>query len=367
MSMSTKKYSVDVERLFIGSEPEWGNKNELSVPRALSWYANQQDAKDSKKYTIDFAKSNKFDKTVINALSEADESLFKNLGFVCRMTQRGAELNKSDWILERINEIVQFDINVIKVSQFSGQTKVEKTVQEKLYDVCSLYISEIEDYIDLFIKTKLPIDFNPYDWMLGKSVKSPHAKQIKEHFIPLIDELNLVQAKKDEDLVEGYSNFTKKQLNQFIELVNLVINDCDKIIGNSKVTRKTRKKKVVSDDKKIAKVQYKKEDVEHKLVSISPIDIIGAKELWVYNTKYKQLGLYKSEDDSGFGIKGTTIIGFDSTSSIQKKLRKPLEILDQFKKAKKVELRKFLSTISTKESSLNGRLNSEIILLKVSK
>jgi hypothetical protein len=118
-------------------------------------------------------------------------------------------------------------------------------------------------------------------------------------------------------------------------------------------------------DKKVAKVQYKKEDNEYKLASIAPTEIIGAMELWVFNTKYKKLGHYKAIDDSGFGIKGTTLLGYDETFSIQKTLRKPLEILTDFKKAKKPELKKFMANIKCKEAPLNGRINSDTILLKV--
>ena len=71
-------------------------------------------------------------------------------------------------------------------------------------------------------------------------------------------------------------------------------------------------------------------------------------------------------DGSGLSVKGTTIQGFDETLSIQKTLRKPPEQLKEFKDAGKVKLRKFIEEIPTTDTKLNGRINPETILLKVS-
>ena len=106
----------------------------------------------------------------------------------------------------------------------------------------------------------------------------------------------------------------------------------------------------------------------YKLVSIDPQNIIGAQELWVFNVKTRKIGKYIATN--GFsvgqlGIKGTTITGFDDVKSIQKTLRKPEESLKEFASAGKVVLRKFLDNLTTTGIKLNGRINNDVILLKV--
>jgi hypothetical protein len=64
-------------------------------------------------------------------------------------------------------------------------------------------------------------------------------------------------------------------------------------------------------------------------------------------------------------VKGTSIINFNENSSIQKTLRKPEEKLKEFKAAGKVQLRKFLDDINATDTKLTGRINEEVILLKV--
>ena len=121
-------------------------------------------------------------------------------------------------------------------------------------------------------------------------------------------------------------------------------------------------------------MKYLKVDDKYKLASVSPTDVVGASELWVFNTKTRKLGKYVAKNidpkgmgraGSGLSVKGTTIIGFDEKLSVQKTLRKPDEQLKEFKSAGKVKLRTLLEDIKTTDTKLNGRSNLETVLLKV--
>ena len=59
------------------------------------------------------------------------------------------------------------------------------------------------------------------------------------------------------------------------------------------------------------------------------------------------------------------VIDFNKNSSVQKTVRKPDITLKEFENAGKVALRTFLQDLTTTDSKLNGRINNDIILLKV--
>jgi hypothetical protein len=362
------KKIVNVESYFIGDEPVWGDpKKEMHLIGALNWYSNQLSAKESKKFTLDFVKTNKYPKDIVEKLSSAQDWTFANLGFVCRMIQRGAKIDKVDWINKKIEQIITFIPSDSNISSASNTvTKPEKSIQDRVFDQATVYINEIEGHIDSYIKERTST-FKCYDYLKGNDIKPLYISHIKEHYMPLIKEITGAIKKEDDQLVESYSHWSKKELNAYLNFVTGVITDCDNYGSNTKTVRKTKKKKAVPLEKKVSSVKYKKEDSEFKVASVDPVTIIAAKQLWVFNSKYKTLGVYNSIDDSGFSIKGTTIEGFDSKTSIQKTLRKPLEILPIITKGKKSDLKKIMSTISTKEQTLTGRLNEEIILLKVIK
>ena len=151
MKTQTRKVVV-AESVFVGDEPEWGTKKELPLTRALSWYSNQKDWKDSKKYTLDYAKNKKFSKDIIQKLESSHEDFYKNLGFVCRMIQKGAPLQKEDWINQRINEIIN-DSNKTKNTE-EEETPKTKTIQDKIFDQATQFINDIEGAVDDFIKNK---------------------------------------------------------------------------------------------------------------------------------------------------------------------------------------------------------------------
>ena len=116
-------------------------------------------------------------------------------------------------------------------------------------------------------------------------------------------------------------------------------------------------------------------DDKYKLASVNPVDVVGANELWTFNVKTRKLGKYVATNidptgmgrgTSGLQVKGTTITGFNEELSIQKTLRKPDEQLKAFKAAGKVALRTFLDNISAVDTRMNGRINADTVLLKVS-
>jgi hypothetical protein len=137
------------------------------------------------------------------------------------------------------------------------------------------------------------------------------------------------------------------------------------LMQEAKVNRAPRKTKAKPVEKIIGKMKFLKQDDKLKLVSINPADIIGAKELWVFNIKTRKIGKYVAAEYLELSVKGTSITGFDENGSVQKTLRKPEEQLKEFKAAGKVQLRKFLEDIKAVDIKLNGRINEDTILLKV--
>ena len=141
--------------------------------------------------------------------------------------------------------------------------------------------------------------------------------------------------------------------------------DLDKIQSATKANRKVRKPKIKSADKQVARVQYKKEDNNFKLVSINPILLIGSKRLYAFNTKYKLLIEYCTQSANGFEISGSTIKNFDQVNSRQVTLRKPDEFIPIAQKKTINQIDTEWKKLTTKTSIPNGRINKDTILLRV--
>lgn len=242
------------------------------------------------------------------------------------------------------------------------------SIQERLRDVAYAMTEEIENQIELFIQD--PDAFNPKEFKVlnllkGKQAKAAHARIIRDFYNRQYDEYLEVAEGKCDQLKEAYAFLSKANLKKITGFYHDIISACEMLMQEAKVNKKPRARKAVPAEKIVGKLKYMKSEQTLKLVSINPVDVIGAKELWIYNTKTRKLGKYVASDFSELGVKGTTITGFDVNKSVQKTLRKPEEQLKAFKDAGKVALRKFLEDIKAVDIKLNGRINEETILLKV--
>lgn len=352
--------SIDIKAILSNNkEPKFlGELSQTQLTQALSWYAQNRDNKDATKYAVEYFKK----KLKIQA-PDAIKSQVSTFGFICRIVSLGGVLNDSNakWFNETI-ETLQKQVPVVKQA-----TAAVVSIQDHIRKKASECIGELEGQIDDLIISEFKENVSPYAMMTSMEVKGAHTKFIIEHFKTRRVEYDTVLTTADADLKEAYSNFTKVQLKKLIAYCDQVIVDGMKLAGEAIKTRKPRKRKTKSADQLIAKLNYAKDFAELKLTSVDPKTIIGASSLWVYNTKTRKLGVYHALDASGLNIKGSTIQNFAESKSVSKTLRKPGVTLPEVLKAGKVALRNVLNDIRAAESTLTGRINTDTILLRVTK
>lgn len=295
----------------------------------------------------------------------------------------------------RIERAIEAGTGVVEEKKQEEKAKKNvyvPTIQERIRDQAHLQSEAIDDWLEGWITD--PKSFDPKGFDFKKhfqkmGVTQAHARKIKgfyENELADFDELDRMptagQLKKmsehEQDmwaqLKEGYGHFKKAEVKKLRDAVGELVSALNFVIDTAKATRAPRKAKPKSATKLVEKLKFLKVDEKFKLASVTPEQIVGASELWVFNTKTRKLGKYVAKnpdptgmgrDGSGLQVKGTTILGYDEEQSIQKTLRKPTDQLKQFKDSGKVKLRKFLEDIKTTDTKLNGRCNPETVLLKV--
>ena len=112
-------------------------------------------------------------------------------------------------------------------------------------------------------------------------------------------------------------------------------------------------------------LKFQKEDSTYKIASVNPEKILGAQELWCFNTKNKVVSVFRALDRGGLNVKGASITGYDESSSCSKGTgRKPEVVLDKIQKSGKIILRKLMDELKT-DKPLQVRMNENTVLLKV--
>ena len=387
--MATKAQHLATARASKGRDfsPKWdghevwdSNQFLRHFHTAMNWYRLESGGKELKPKVINWMSINGYTKDQIAEFKKTkDNRCGPTVGAIAACLLKGMPPVRADfnegrstavWLANAVSKIVSDgkddidDSAVVEVKPTGPVISIQDRVRESSYKMTE----EIETAIESFQLNPEAFDpkaFKVLNTLKAKQAKAAHARIIREFYTRDLQELQEVATTKDEQLKEAYSHLSKVQLRKITAFYQEIVSACEMLAQEAKINRKPKAKKAVPAEKIIAKLKYKKADEPLKLVSINPADILGAKELWTYNTKSRKLGKYIASEFADLGVKGTSIINFDEHKSVQKTLRKPIDQLKEFKAAGKVALRKFLDDINAVDTKMNGRINEEIMLLKV--
>ena len=373
---------------YTGNEPIWDYDRALTfsneefdhhLRQSFRYYNYYYSTKDLKKYVVAWLRQHegeqgvhKLDKTTIDRYQRSADCLTPfTVCALIKAHERGMPLRDRhvEYILDAVKRVLTLKAD--NDEDFEATPEVKKpevyipTIQDRMNEVAKkhiLYFEMLEDAL----YTGETIDPKAYEYLTKNNVPQVLIGKISAVFEPRCAEVREARTTKDEDLKDAYSYMKAADYKRYDAFYDKLFADLTAYNQTKKATKKAAVRKPPQKEKLVRGLKYLKQDAGMKLVSINPVDIVGAEQLWVYNVKNRKLGKYVAEDQGGvLGVKGTSITGFSETKSTQKTLRKPEEQIKAFLASNKVELRKFLENIKTTEIALNGRINADTILLKI--
>ena len=355
----TKSEQYIVNKKYLGDEPllkDGYSNSEYS--NALTWYNYMCTNSEAKEYIQDYLKSKGRTIELKHFNRVPDNTIPTTAAWIARIMIRGTKLQPESvhFFETKLAECIKKVINVVEVREEKAPVI---SVHQRMRERGSEIVGEIESMID---KGEV---FSLYDWLKANEIPAAYSQTIIAHYAPWLAELLEASEGEDEQLKEAYHYLTKKQLKERIMFFHKLIEDAERYGSVTKKTRAPRKPRTVSNEKLLKNFKYQKEDKNFKIASINPEKIIGAQELWTFNTKYKTLTVLRALDRGGLKVKGTSIINYDEKISVTKRTgRKPEEIVDKVLKGGKIILRKLMDDLKG-DAALTYRINENTILLKV--
>ena len=378
-----RKTQEDVDAQHIGYEPEWEDAGvqetdvHSKMAHALNYYAYTGTPKLAKQYLIDYASQIlTLEKPEISKLKAVpDREFLPTKCWVARMITLGAGLEQR--YIEHVNEYIK-DLLVIgsaKKETKDLKAKVKQaapSIYNRVKEQSGEIAAEFEVLKDYYFEKNTAFVMGMQqrsclDIMRETDANQAHVRIIKRDTEAELFEINSAIKKTDEDLVEGYSCYSKKQLDGYANFLQDIIDACDMIIGESRQKRQPRKKKPVSAEKKAAKMKFADKDVTVNVVSERPVNIVGSVITFVYNKKTRKLGAYIADDNSGLDVKGQKILNYNQINSVAKTLRKPKEQLKNVLISRAKALKFFENEVKTTAIKLNGAMNQHWIIVKTYK
>jgi hypothetical protein len=394
--------------VFEGCERWGGEKYHRYVQKFEYMYYNQSDHKDLLPSVFQWMKEKgDYTKEDISAAKKA-KHLPPYLAIKCRLMMLGmpdfhekqavfwkelpgtvGELAPvTDWVRKKIDEAIvegRAKKEEVAVEEKAKKNVYKPTIREVMFDSSVDKCQELDEWVDNFMRTedvKSVKQFDPTKLLRKVEAKANHARIIRKFYegefseyaallnMPKASQLKkMTEAERDdwEQLKEGYANYSTAYIKAAHEVFKKILDACDIIIAEQKVARKPRKVKEKTVDQQVAKLKFKASDSNYGIASVPPGKLIGAVVAVVFNCKNRKLGVYISNDSDGFKVKGTSLLDYNEKTSVQKTIRKPLEVLPEYKKTTKAKTLKQFGYLKTTETKLNGRFNDETIILAVFK
>lgn len=347
----TRSAVKSIDDKYYGPEPI--DITKVGYTNALNWYNYMHEQEQAREWVLEYLKKN-MTKSDLAAVRRLPKYMVPTtVGWIARMLMNGNKIEKLDYFNTRLSELIAAgqhikEDNVVKIDR--PTVSIQERAQAKIHNL----ITDCEEAIDN------NSDLNIYEWLKGKEATVQAANAIRDYYAKWVD---------DFEADEFDTRAEKKRRAEQKKYWESFVADCDRYCGNKKATkvRKPREKKVKSAVDQVSKMKYQKEFPQLKIVSVNPAEVVGCKQLWTYNTKYKKLTRYDASGPNGIQVKGTTLIGYDVETSLTKSLRKPDITIQQLLGAGKVALRTILDELKTNETKPNGRINTDTVLLRVIK
>lgn len=352
-SIDDKNYGSEPVVITYGAHTEYRD--------ALNWYNYMHDQDQAREWLLEYMKGNGYKRDEIAAVRRCPKhKIITTIGWQARMMMNGNVLMDASkqFFDDHVNRLLALGAQTHEESTTATIEKPVVDIQARVRARADTLITMVEEELDNVMDGGT---FDIYAFLQKHEVTPQIAGYIRDYYLPMKEEAEL----DDEQVKEAYG----KKLKFWRTFYCTLITDCDRFINNKKAVkiRKPREKKVKSAVDLVKNLKYQKEEPSLKIVSVHPTEIVGCSQLWVYNTKYKKLTQYISMSPNGIQVKGTTLIGWDTESSVSKSLRKPETTTAELLKAGKVTLRSFMSDLKTTASAPNGRINEQTILLRVVK
>lgn len=291
---------------------------------------------------------------------------------LARMEDLGARVEADEFIVKKVEESVAMlgrerSLGATVSEDDDGNEKTEEDEEEEQSRQAVLFkeriknrIGEVAGHVEDRLIDGLYVSFDVYEFLKANNYPTALAFRLETKLSALAEDYEYAITTG-----EGFEGTPKKVLKDKLSFIGRAVEDLRRYSSNEKKLKQPRKPKPVSVEKKLRDFHYMKESKELKVASVNPTEILGAKELWFYDTRGNTITVLRSE--KGMDVHRTTITDYDVANSITKKAgRRPDKWIDRARTDGKVALRRLMED-NKKEAltQVRDRINDNTLLLRV--
>jgi hypothetical protein len=356
------------ETKYLGDEPIWTDDqtNESSLVYAYNWYRAALEPKVARLVLVDYMQYTKqYSQDDIDVLDYVEDWRFEatNLPALGRMIMRGLKPT------ERQQERLDTEIPLLLVRGQERRDATRESARRLKVKVAPPVPKDPAG--DAMAMIEIALDAGTAVDATGiLKLHQPRPADLKsdtERMMRLVEEVQHALDRTDDQCVEAYRSYTKKQLRDTLARYAGVLQAINLYCSANIKPPKVRKARPKTPEKLVAKLRYLDRFDELGLVSIDPKDIIGATEVLLYHPARRYVYRYVAPLGSKLSVRRSVIDGYDPKLSFRKKLRLPEDVLKRLMSGGIKSVAKTFDSIKTKPAEVNGVVNSQILILRAGK
>lgn len=353
----SKRQIQEINKQGFGDEPDPCPLDMIGLIRVINWYSALRERDDAKQYLTDYCRVHFPGKVdLIDRLPES--SLDCTMCWLARITQRGSTFD--DVYLKKLHGyILGLDEPVKLISNQATSEEISSPRDGKFEQLLML----VEGAIDNFDTT-----FSCYDMLVSAATAHRIAGRIADYYQPQLEEITLAVEKKDQQCMEAYSHLKYSELRKLQQMVGSIVEDARRFKDNLIKARKPKKNSTAKAKDVFRHFKFQEKDDSLKISSINPSSILGAKELYVYNTARKTLTLFKAKE-GGLKISRSSIDNYSTEESLCKRVsgRNLPNVIKHIETSNARARVKALQAINSDPAPVSDRISTNVVLLRALK
>ena len=284
---------------YTGSEPRWDQQPQpesriSELTEAFSWYNYHYGRKEARDIIVAYLEHQGRKADVRSFRKVADNDVNLTAAWLCRMSMAGLALNEQEQaqLQIRIDTMLSTAVDkVAAVAEEPATAAAKPNIQERLREKMIECAGEIEGMFDDFLLggARLTAEHKPMNLLRGKNVAPNLVAEISALWQVRLREIVQVLGGQDDQLVEGWSNYSKVQLRAIERFCEAVINDCSAYVQIKKVEVKPRKAKKISPEQRARKFRCAAEVPELGVKGLPATSLVDCSEAWLYDAKKRKL------------------------------------------------------------------------------
>lgn len=352
---------------YLGDEPVWSDTlpDSSMIIHAYNWYRAALEPKVARLILQDYMRHIGFPENAIGYIDYVEDWKFEasNLPALARMVHRGLKPNA------RQQERLDFEIPLLVEHGRTRNIAVQESAKRVKVKVAPVAPKDPAGDAMAMIESALDTG-SAVDASGILKMHQPRPTDLKsdtERMARLVEEVTHALDRTDDQCVEAYRSYSKKQLRDLLARYAGVLQAINLYCSANIKPPTVRKVRPKSPEKLVAKLRYLDKFDELGLVSIDPKEIVGATEVLLYNVARRYVYRYVAPLGSKLSVRRSVIEGYDPAQSFRKKIKPTSDVLKRLTSGGIKSVAKTFEAIKTKPAEVNGVVNSQTLILRAGK